>query len=406
MQLKVVGINMKKILLKTIIEKPLSGEWGQEDEPGNGTPIIRTTNFTNVGEVNYSNIATRLIDKKVFEKKVLKPGDILIEKSGGSEKQAVGRVIYFEGENNKYLFNNFTSVLRIKNNVDINSKYLFYYLFNYYKNGGTLRFQNKTTGLHNLKLDKMINAILIPIFETKEQKKICKILDKLYNCIKLRQKQISELDILIKSRFIEMFGDPITNPMKWDKYKLNDVCNINPKKSNDNRLIDNLKVSFVSMSSVSEKGNINASFIKSYKEVKRGFTYFAENDVLFAKITPCMENGKGAIAINLKNGIGFGSTEFHVIRPIEGKTNAYWIYCLTMFDFFRNDAERKMTGSAGQRRVPASFLINYTIGVPPIDMQNQFAIFVQHINRTKLEIQKSLVQVQLLFDSLMQKYFG
>ena len=77
---------MEKILLKNAIEKPQNGEWGKEDDTGNGIPVIRTTNFTNTGEVNYSNVVTRLIDQKKFEKKVLHKGDIIIEKSGGSEK--------------------------------------------------------------------------------------------------------------------------------------------------------------------------------------------------------------------------------------------------------------------------------------------------------------------------------
>ena len=119
-----------------------------------------------------------------------------------------------------------------------------------------------------------------------------------------------------------------------------------------------------------------------------------------------MENGKGAVAVNLKNEIGFGSTEFHVIRPIAEKTNPYWIYALTVFEKFRKDAAKNMTGSAGQRRVPASFLENYQISLPPIDLQNQFAAFVAEVDKSKVEVQKALDQTQLLFDSLMQQYFG
>ena len=123
--------------------------------------------------------------------------------------------------------------------------------------------------------------------------------------------------------------------------------------------------------------------IKEYDEVKTGFTYFAENDVLFAKITPCMENGKGAVAKGLHNGIGFGSTEFHVLRPISGKTDPYWIYTLTAFSQFRMDAASNMTGSAGQRRVPASFLENYRVSLPPIALQEQFAAFVEQTDKSK-----------------------
>ena len=146
--------------------------------------------------------------------------------------------------------------------------------------------------------------------------------------------------------------------------------------------------------------------IKEYDEVKTGFTYFAENDVLFAKITPCMENGKGAVAKGLHNGIGFGSTEFHVLRPISGKTDPYWIYTLTAFSQFRMDAASNMTGSAGQRRVPASFLVNYRVSLPPIALQEQFAAFVEQTDKSKLAVQKGLQELEILKKSLMQQYFG
>lgn len=148
-------------------------------------------------------------------------------------------------------------------------------------------------------------------------------------------------------------------------------------------MVSGLSVSFVPMPAVSESGKIDASQIKAYDEVKTGFTYFAENDVLFAKITPCMENGKGAVAVGLCNNIGFGSTEFHILRPINNKSNPYWLYSLTSFDAFRKDAADNMTGSAGQRRVPAVFLEKYKVTLPPIELQNQFAAFVEQTDKSK-----------------------
>ena len=106
--------------------------------------------------------------------------------------------------------------------------------------------------------------------------------------------------------------------------------------------------------------------------------------MLFAKITPGMENGKGAVATGLTNGIGFGSTEFHVMRPIQGVSNPYWIYILSVFKSFRKDAEANMTGSAGQRRVPASFLDNYQVALPPYELQEQFASFVKQVDKSKV----------------------
>jgi type I restriction enzyme S subunit len=160
------------------------------------------------------------------------------------------------------------------------------------------------------------------------------------------------------------------------------------------------------MPAVSENGSIDASEVKTYDEVKTGFTYFAEDDVLFAKITPCMENGKGAVAVGLYNGIGFGSTEFHVLRPIAEKSNPYWVYSLTSFEEFRKDAAANMTGSAGQRRVPATFLEKYKVALPPMKLQEQFASFYKQVDKSKVVVQAALNEAQILFDSLMQEYFG
>lgn len=250
---------------------------------------------------------------------------------------------------------------------------------------------------------KNVQFGLIPM---QQQIDIVEKLDKVEKLIVLRKEQLAKLDQLVKSRFIELFGMPGADDFGWGLMPLGSICYINPKKGQDPRLSSGVEVSFVPMPAVTERGEIDATAVKEYDEVKTGFTYFAENDVLFAKITPCMENGKGAVARGLHNGLGFGSTEFHVLRPISGKSNPYWIYTLTAFSQFREDAASNMTGSAGQRRVPASFLENYRVAVPPIERQEQFAAFVEQTDKSKLAIQQSLDKLELLKKSLMQKYFG
>ena len=286
----------------------------------------------------------------------------------------------------------------------IRQQYLYYYL----KSDFVLqRIRCVATGSvrDNLKIE-MLKEFPITIPTLPEQDRIVKILDDAKRIIDLRKKELDALDKLIKSRFVEMFGMPGTDDFDWGRFPLGSICHINPKKGQDSRLSSGVEVSFVSMSAVTERGEIDATEVKKYDEVKKGFTYFAENDVLFAKITPCMENGKGAVATGLHNGLGFGSTEFHVLRPIAGKSNPHWIYTLTAFTQFREDAARNMTGSAGQRRVPASFLENYLVALPPIELQNQFAEFVIETYKSKSAIQAALDKTQLLFDSLMQEYFG
>lgn len=260
-----------------------------------------------------------------------------------------------------------------------------------------------TTIPHIYFKDYQKEKLILPPIEI--QKQIASNFDKVTNIINLCNVILEKMDLLIKSRFVEMFGELGTDKFGWGLEKIGNVSEINPKKAKDNLLYSDLEVSFVPMTAVSEKGDIDTSEIKKYDEVKKGFTYFAENDILFAKITPCMENGKGCIAHNLYNGIGFGSTEFHVLRPSE-KINSYWLYTITTFKQFRENACANMTGSAGQKRVPAKFLENYKIAVPPLELQQKFADFVEHTEKSKLSVKKILEKAEILKKSLMQKYFG
>lgn len=157
----------------------------------------------------------------------------------------------------------------------------------------------------------------------------------------------------------------------WQTKKVGEICDINPTKSETRNLSDGTTVSFVSMSSVDEHSqSITVEESREYAQVKKGYTYFKRGDILFAKITPCMENGKVALSNNLKNEIGFGSTEFHVLRAKDTVLPEY-VYHLVRSEFFRNEAGKRMTGSAGQKRVPREFLENYEIPLPPLSTQKE-----------------------------------
>lgn len=308
-------------------------------------------------------------------------------------------VKYYNGKFDAYQR---TYIIESLDKMILSVPYLFCFLDKYVEKLRTLSIGGV---IKYIKLGNLTEAN-IPLPKIQEQYTIVELCYKVNTLLFLRKQQLAKLDELVKSRFVEMFGLPGTDVHGWGMSSLGEICEINPKKSQDARLTNGLLVSFVPMPSVSESGDIDATQVKPYDEVKTGFTYFAENDVLFAKITPCMENGKGAIATGLYNGIGFGSTEFHVLRPAKETATPRWIYTLTVFPQFRIDAASNMTGSAGQRRVPASFLENYRVSVPPLELQNRFAAFVTEVDKSKLAVQQSIDQLETLKKSLMQKYFG
>jgi type I restriction enzyme S subunit len=157
----------------------------------------------------------------------------------------------------------------------------------------------------------------------------------------------------------------------WEVAGLPDVCELNPGKPDASRIKADTQVTFVPMAAVDANlGQITKPTVRPYAEVSKGFTAFQENDVIMAKITPCMENGKAAIARGLSNGIGFGSTEFHVFRHNKGILPEYLFYFIRQ-DAFRKSAEANMTGSVGQKRVPIDFLKEVNLPLPPLNEQRR-----------------------------------
>src|SRR6185437_2474045 len=153
-----------------------------------------------------------------------------------------------------------------------------------------------------------------------------------------------------------------------DLVSIADIAQINPPVTV--KLPNNAECSFIPMEVVNGvAGDISKLLTRPFKELSKGYRVFSENDVLVAKITPCMENGKCAIARGLKNGIGFGSTEFHMLRA-SNKVRPEWLYFFWRLPQTRALAERSMTGTAGQRRVPGSFFQGLKVPVPSLTAQD------------------------------------
>jgi type I restriction enzyme S subunit len=175
-------------------------------------------------------------------------------------------------------------------------------------------------------------------------------------------------------------------PKGWIITPLNEIAKINPRTL-DKPLqnLEKLQVSFIPMKNVEEEsGKIDLSIKRKYDEVKKGYTPFTDGDILFAKITPCMENGKIAIANNLENGIGFGSTEFHVIRLLSNKLSKKYFFFFLVQDSFRKNAQRYMKGTAGQLRVPSQYLEQVLIPLPPLNEQKRIVTKLEELF-TKLD---------------------
>lgn len=187
---------------------------------------------------------------------------------------------------------------------------------------------------------------------------------------------------------------------------LSEVCEINPRIGRDHGLTDAALVSFVPMAAVDEiAGSIRDRQTRAFGEVRKGFTHFRDGDVLFAKITPCMENGKSTIARDLVCGVGFGSTEFHVIRA-GSNVLPEWIFYFVRQKKFRDLAKRNFTGTAGQQRVSTNFLASTKIPVPSLSEQRRIVDLLtraEGIVRLRRDAQQRAAE---LIPAIFRKMFG
>lgn len=186
-------------------------------------------------------------------------------------------------------------------------------------------------------------------------------------------------------------------PDGWEWSTLGESCLVNSRDPALKELPKDTTVSFVPMAAVdAEQGVIANPVDRPFSEVRKGFTPFSDGDVIFAKITPSMENGKAAIASELTNGFGFGSTEFHVMRPKESVIIAEWVFHFIRQRSFRDEAKASFTGTAGQMRVPEKFILDSDIPLPPLPEQQRIIKKIESLFEQSRTARAALTRVPAL----------
>lgn len=179
---------------------------------------------------------------------------------------------------------------------------------------------------------------------------------------------------------------------KWDNVKLSKVALVNPSGAYKGQAVDT-PISFVPMEVVDETFSEITTKGETTIAQSSGFTKFREGDLLWAKITPCMQNGKSAIARNLTNGLGCGSTEFFVLCPKDQRLSIEYLHVILHMKCVRDTAMLYFGGSAGQQRVPASFLENFNIPLPPIEKQVEIANHVYELRQQAKGLQEEGMRI-------------
>ena len=302
----------------------------------------------------------------------------------------------------------------------ISEKYFYKYIFYWTKSLNFYELTNATTVPALRKTD--LENIPIPLPPLNEQQRIVNIIESLFAKLDrakelientLAQFEQNKMAILHKAFTGELTAkwrkENNIDLSSWENGILMDFCKINPKKINTKEFDDDMIVSFIPMPCVSDIwGKIIKKELRKLGEVKKGYTNFCEGDVLFAKITPCMENGKSAIVDKLENDIGFGSTEFYVLRCDENKLNNKYLHYFVRQKTFRDEAKGEMTGAVGQQRVPKTFLENYKMKVPTIEEQQEIVNILDNLlakyNKIK-NLEQQLEKIELLKKAILAKAF-
>ena len=394
--------------LQNIFEKSINGEWGNEDS-GNGeaTAVIRTSNFLNSGRLNLDNIVCRDIDKNKNSDKILRTGDIIIEKSGGSPNQPVGRVVYFDVTDQDYFTNNFTSILRVK--PGYNSKYIFYLIKYLYDTKKVLKFQNQTTGIINLKLTDYLNKTKVNIETIENQNTIVSILDRLEYQIINRNKQLSELSNLVKSRFNEMFGDPVLNEMGWEKHRLSKLTlkigsGATPRGGRESYVNEGIAL-IRSMNVYDGKFILkDLAYLTNVQAEKLNNVIVESDDVLLnitgASVSRCCIVPQIILPARVNQHVSIIRCKKHLLSPI-------FLNQLLITSEFKSLLQKIGESSGATRQaITKNQIEELTIPLPPLSLQNEFADFVGQVDKSQLAIQKSLEELETLKKSLMQEYFG
>jgi len=358
---------------------------GKQHAVPEGIPHLRTNNIGTNGELDLSlliHLPAEIVDLNIYS---LKSGDVLFNNTNSVE--LIGKTAIVRGDL-PFVFSNHITRLRVKQDViesewlTLSLQYLWYQRF----------FEKECqrwigqAGFNTTRLKK----VQIPLPPLPEQRRIVERIEKLVNHIeeakRLRHAAREETKAIMPAALSQIYSK-----MKEEGVTLRplgEVCEVNPSRKGKMNYPDDMLVTFVPMSAVDAKlGAIVTLEERPFAKVKKGYTWFVENDVLFAKITPCMQNGKATIAKGLLKGVGFGSTEFHVLRPRE-EVLPEWIYFFVRRPSFRRLAEASFTGSVGQQRVPESFLKSQGIPLPSLDEQHRIVTYLDHLQAKVLELRR------------------
>lgn len=372
-----------------------NGLWEGKNSPFEKVKILRNTNFNGDGTFDYSDAVEFEVERKQLQSRLLECGDIILERSGGGPTQPVGRVALFTLKGDNYSFSNFTTRIRVKDKNGVNTYFLWRFLRGLYTQGFTERIQRQTHGIKNLEFD-LYKKLLVPLPPLPTQHKIVEILEEADNLRKLRRQADEKTKNLIPSLFVQMFGDPATNPKGWKMKKLGDVVDkvslqIMPTDYPDTEFV------YIGLEHIeSNTGQLAKINYQSGESIKSSKNKFEKGDILYGKLRPYLNK------VWLSDRSGICSTDIWVIRPINDKTTGYFISTFLRFQQIVKRLNSKTEG-ANLPRVKTESFNKIPLPLPPL--QQEFAKLVEEVEAEKARQAESRKKLDELFQSLIQRAF-
>ena len=393
------------IKLENLLDFYIGGDWG-EQEPINSnyieTKVLRATDISNWENDHGENAQIRYLKDTSLAKRQLKENDLIIEVSGGSPDQPVGRTIIMSSDDiQKFQYpvtcSNFFRLLRFNNKI--NPKFINYYFKFLYETKIIESYQSNSTNLRNLKFSQFLNQN-IPVPQTLcEQQEIVDVLDAASEIIRLRTACIESAQSLIPALFQEMFGDIKNNTKNWKSCNLNDLVYIDRKNISVNELKSNA-YRYIGLEHIEkDTGKILIDLENNFNvDLKSNKYYFTNEHVLYGKLRPYLNK------VALPTCDGVCSTDIFPIMPRKNISNKYFIKYLMSSPYFVQITSLKTSG-ANLPRIVTKALELIKVICPDIELQNQFAAKVQEIEEYIKSQQAELENAKTMFQSLLHHSF-
>ena len=385
---------MREVKLKELVGKAISGEWGDE---GNRIKVLRSTNFTNDGRLDLASVVERSISESKILKKKLRKGDLILEKSGGSPKQPVGRVVLFD-EEGEYVTNNFTATLR-PNHKLVYSKYLLYILLKGHQAGSTLIFQNKTTGIINLQVNQYLEKTQIPLPPLPTQRRIAAALDLADRQRQLLRAEIAAYGELGESLFLEMFGDPTRKPLKFQSAPLGKLGDWKsggtPSRSKPEYFTGSIP--WLSSGELNEMYNTGSKERITKEAVLESNAKIIEPNSLLLGMydTAALKSTITTKESTCNQAIAYSSLS-------EDIANVVYVYHAIQIG---KEHFRRLQRGVRQKNLNLTMIKSLRIPLPPIKLQEQFATRIQKIEALEAKAETALAEADDLFNTLLQRAF-